>query len=297
MKNIQQNLLNISNLAVLSLIEEAALSPKPGLVDKLDRGAHKDMDVFLLIKSALSFKEGFYNYIRRGYEHNGTEEELFHEIRAVGIENELQMFQATNNINTHKGANFSFGLFLSAIGLIFRKKGHCFFHIADMDEIFKVIKKMTVNLIQNDFKDLEGKKNLSYGEKLYLKYNFAGIREEAQTGYPLLSEYILPLLIRLRGENRPKELIYLDILFHLMVRTEDSNIIARGGFKALDYVKATAESFIGGGSVYQENGIEQIHKINEAFKERNLSPGGSADLLAVTIFLDKLLTYTENIVK
>lgn len=57
----------LAALAVTALLEEAALFPKPGLVDPVSQGAHTDMDFTTLVRSAAALRQGFYECVRIGY--------------------------------------------------------------------------------------------------------------------------------------------------------------------------------------------------------------------------------------
>ena len=189
----------ITDLALESILYEVVLSPKPGLVDAIDAGSHKDMDVYTFIKSAVSLKSGFDEFYSIGVNHNGTPEELMKKARLVGMTSEDEMFKATSKVNTHKGIIFSMGILLAAMGYylsrlnIIKPEGD-FFTPDDTTDIFEIIKEMTKGIVSNDFKNLEEKKSLTNGEKLFLKFGFTGIRGEAEKGYPILQDYAMPLL-------------------------------------------------------------------------------------------------------
>lgn len=279
-----------ANLSVSAIIEEAELSPKPGLVDRYDQGAHKDMDINLMIKSANALLSGFYSYLETGLNHIGTLADLFSAVRKIGLEAEKNMFNATNGINTHKGANFSFGLILSALGYYLQNTGlKSNLTTNDINNIFKIVKQMAENLVETDFKNIRDKTNLTNGEKLYLQYNHGGIRKEAEEGYKIITETALPELMRLNHKNIDKSRKYLHILFLIMSNCDDTNILTRGGLNALRYVKETGKYLFENNIVFKDHYINIIEEINKDFIKRNLSSGGSADLLSIVIFLDKVM--------
>lgn len=278
-----------------ALLYEAVLFPKPGLVDPVDNGSHEDMDIFTLMDSISCLYSGFQKFALKGLLWDGYPKELFQELRPIGIDLEKRMFKETKNVNTHKGAIFSMGIFLSAAGLVLQEyldfnDEFPIFEERDTEKVFQFIKKMTKGLVAEDFKDVHHKKDLSHGEMLYLKYGFKGIRGEAEAGYPIIKKHILP---KMRSQNKQLSLkIRLhEILFMLMANVDDSNVVYRGGMEALDLVKKEASNFLKRENLTQENLDESISKINHLFVEKNISPGGSADLLSVSIFLGKL----ENI--
>jgi triphosphoribosyl-dephospho-CoA synthase len=62
MKSDKQSFSDIAaKVAVRSLIEEVELTPKPGLVDQVNTGAHQDLTLQLMIKSAETLSVTFKN--------------------------------------------------------------------------------------------------------------------------------------------------------------------------------------------------------------------------------------------
>jgi triphosphoribosyl-dephospho-CoA synthase len=143
---------------------------------------------------------------------------------------------------------------------------------------------MTEGLVKNDFRDLDKKEKLTNGERIYLEKGFSGIRGEVESGFPTVLNIALPRLRFLSKSSVSKDKILLDVLFHIMSVSIDSNVVNRGGFEALEFVNEQAQKLIKDGIIYQENYQEIIEELNTVFIEKNLSPGGAADLLSVTIF-------------
>jgi len=274
-----------------AILSEVILSPKPGLVDSLDAGAHKDMDIYTFLLSATSLYDGFYDFTKAGLLHEGTKQELFIKIRPIGMDIEKRMFEATENINTHKGIIFSMGIVLSAVGYYLKDKSEEeieHFNSTDTDAVFELIKEMTEGLVSKDFKNLPQKIKYTNGEILFLKHGFTGIRGEAEEGYPVVRLEALPKLRALKNEPYSFEEKLLEILLLLMSITEDSNVVSRGGVESLSYVKSEAKSFLEKGGIKNPDSREILNEMNEDFIVRNISPGGSADLLSIAIFFGKL---------
>ncbi len=288
-ENIIKLCIELAEIAQRSILYEAVLTPKPGLVDSVDQGSHKDMNVFTFLDSSASMFHSFYNYAFAGLTCEHDEKWLFSYIRGVGKQAEQLMFKATKNINTHKGINFSLGLILAATGYYFQKsriKDLRFFSAMDSLNIANLAKSMTAGLVENDFKHIHAKEkeNLTNGEKLYLKTGFAGIRGEAEAGFPAVFDLALPRLRHTSKLNISLERKLLDVLFHIMMNTSDSNVINRGGEEALSFVKSEASKFVENDAIFKDNYKEKIEALNEIFKIRNISPGGSADLLSLTVY-------------
>lgn len=284
---------HLTRFAQESILYEVVLSPKPGLVDALDSGAHQDMDVYTFLRSAASLHEGFRSFSMAGLAHEGTEKELFQKIRPIGMESEKVMLEATGQVNTHKGVVFSLGIILAASGRYLQDKlaGHDEippFTAEDSEAVFCIAAKMTEGLVDSDFRDLERKTRHTHGEMLYLNHGFTGIRGEAEKGYPMVRLKALPLFRDLSGSPHSSEEKFLEVLLHLMSETEDSNVVSRGGMEALEYVKAEASAFLVDGGMRHPDARNRLIRMNEDFRTRNISPGGSADLLSLTIFLARL---------
>ena len=144
----------LAKVATDALLQEVNLAPKPGLVDPISVGAHKDMTKETFYQSIEALRPYLLAYAKAGSRHNGSPLDLFNELRALGKQAENAMMTATNNINTHKGANFSFALVLGATA---HTNGN-------IPEALHYCHLMTRHLIEVDFANLDQKEHLSYGE-------------------------------------------------------------------------------------------------------------------------------------
>lgn len=272
----------ISRLAVKSLLYEVTASPKPGLVDRNNSGAHKDMDFFTFIDSSVALAEYFNQCCEIGFSFDKEDKkDLLKEIRPVGILAEESMFRATGGINTHKGLIFSLGIICAAAGLYYNVHGT---KLIPSDEISKITKEITEG-ITKELEDVNDKEILTYGEKLYLKYGVKGIRGEVESGFSTALQYGLPIFKDLAGKDLHINDILVQVLLHLMVNTEDSNILGRHDEKTLGYAKKMAGTALRHGGYLTSHGKIYVEDMDRFFIEKNISPGGSADLLAVTIML------------
>ena len=286
----------LAGIAQKSILYEVSLSPKPGLVDPISNGSHKDMDLFTFISSSTSLYEYFYLFVEKGICFSGQDENFFPEIRLLGIEAEKKMYTSTNQINTHKGIVFSFGIILAACGRLFKKKHVCF---SDYQEnysslILKEVQNMVQGPLLQEFNYIKQKKlsTLTNGEKLFVLYGIEGIRGEALRGYPTVQNYALPFL-KSTTTNNDISFQLLKVLLLLISITEDSNIISRSSKDMLLVVqkeaKKTLQAYVDTPHLLKE----KLCELDRQYIMRNISPGGSADLLAVTIFfalLEKIIT-------
>lgn len=271
---------DISTLAKKALIYEVLLTPKPGLVDRNNSGAHGDMDIYTFMDSILSFENYFYNCIKEGYLYNGDDYfEILNSIRPIGILAEDRMFKITGGINTHKGAIFIFGILNSAIGSLIREEKEL-----SIDSISLRSSEISDKIL-DDFKLIHNKKTgLSYGESQFMKFGILGIRGEAKSGFPSIkSAYkIFTEIIKLGYDEK---VAMGESLIELMSILSDTNIIGRKGVEGINYLKDKAEIIKSFGGYKSETGILKLYDIDEEFIRNDISPGGCADLAAATLFL------------
>lgn len=270
----------IASLAVEAILHEAVAGPKPGLVDRYNNGAHKDMDLFTFTSSASVLHPFFSAMAETGSRfENKNLTKLLGEIRPIGIEAEKAMFKATGGINTHKGLIFSLGI-LSA------STGHFLTHDKsplDGKCLCDKASQMCLNIVEKELS--RSAKIDTNGEKLFKKSGITGIRGEAERGFPSVLNCGLPTLRNSSGawNNR-----LIETLLKLMTVVEDSNVLHRGDTAALIRMRKQATEALEYGGAFSTDGMEILKQMDMDFTERHISPGGCADLLAVTIFLYNL---------
>lgn len=280
----------ISEIAIKSMLLEVAATPKPGLVDRNNSGAHKDMDFYTFMESSASQVYTFYNCALEGLKFEGKEnKELLNIIRPIGIEGENKMFNATRGTNTHKGLIFSLGIIAAAAGLQHKETKK---QKMDIDDICHKVKDIAEGIVSRELGKLDNKDSLTYGEILYKNHGIKGIRGEAESGFSTVRYHSLPIFRELmKGEGNLNDNL-VQVIFHLMTITEDVNILGRHGVDALEYVKSKAKEVLALGGIFTEKGKKKILEVDKDFIYRNISPGGSADLLAVTLMLYLLENYS-----
>lgn len=273
----------VAQLATKALLYEVALTPKPGLVDRANNGSHHDMNYYTFLNSIMALTPYFQEYVDLGYQHEGTLEDLFDYCRVIGIQAEQDMLEATRGINTHKGANFSFGVILTATGYFLKNNPKLPLEAIDVETILVIVQKMTENLIKHDFAKIHLKAKLSNGERLYLEKGMTGIRGEAANGYPAVHHLLLPFLRQYRESHEKDEVVLLRSLVLLMSEVEDGNILHRGGYDAWQQVKKDMLE-LHKANLNQVDFMEDLTAYDQKMMERHLSPGGAADLLAIGIY-------------
>lgn len=274
----------IASLAQRSILYEVSTTPKPGLVDRENTGSHKDMDFFTFMASSSALYNGFYECAFEGISFNELDStKLMNNLRAPGIKCEKSMFEATKGINTHKGIIFSLGILCAAVGNLYRKNRKKNFFIEEIcDEVKNIARDLTVK----DFKGINEKNNLTHGERLFKEYGFKGIRGEVEGGFKTIQNQAVPI-IRKWAKNGQLSIndLFLQVLMSIMMESEDTNVVIRGGIESLIYTKKVSKDFIKSGGMNQIDARKKLEIMNIEFVKKNISPGGSADLLAVSIFL------------
>jgi triphosphoribosyl-dephospho-CoA synthase len=129
---------------------------------------------------------------------------------------------------------------------------------------------------------------LSNGERARLRYGVAGARGEAQAAFPHAIRVGLPTLRAARGRGVPEDCARLDALMAILSRLDDTCLLHRGGYAALETAKAGARAVLAAGWTAAPAGLERLHRVHGELMRQWASPGGSADLLGVTLFLDRL---------
>jgi triphosphoribosyl-dephospho-CoA synthase len=278
----------IAQKALLSLLYEVSASPKPGLVDRFNQGAHKDMDFFTFMASSAALNNYFNDCVVEGVKYSGhSPEKLFRSLREIGINAEKSMFEATNGVNTHKGLVFSLGIVCAAASCCMLENKP---EDMNTDAICEKISQMTQGLCQRELAFLKKSEDRTNGEILYQKYGLKGIRGEVESGFPTVRNYSLPILKKLKNM---KTIHFNDILvqtlLHLMKVNEDTNIVARNDLETLEWVRKYTDQILISGGILTKKGMKMVYEMDREFIRRNISPGGSADLLAVTVMFDLLL--------
>ena len=273
----------IGRQALTAVLLEAAAAPKPGLVDPLSRGAHSDMDFFTFLVSAAALAPFWEKFAILGQGYQGSHPSgLLPSLRAEGWRAEKVMFSATGGVNTHKGLVFSLGLLCGAAGIL-SARGRPLLP----EECAETAALVASGIVSRDFSRL-GEKSpevLTAGEKLYLRWGISGIRGEAEKGFPSVIRVSLPRLREglLSGLSFNDSMI--DALLLLFTVVEDTNVMSRCGPEGVAMVREEAQRVIAMGGMASAKGKEAVIAMDGLLSGRKISPGGSADLLAVTVFL------------
>lgn len=252
----------LSFLATYSINMELNTTPKPGLVDKKDSGAHNDMDYNLMSRSIKALHPYFYKLSYLAY----NEEDLsVKDIQAIGLEAEKNMFAITCGVNTYKGALFSMGLVLVSATLVYKQ--HKFI---DKTNLQNQIKSLSIEFSQP---------HNTHGKKVLEENNIKGALVSAMEGYVLLFEKWLPFVENNGFDNES----LIKLLFLIMSDLDDTNIYYRKGKHVALQVKQRAREIL------DKFSLSEVEKLNKEFIKENISPGGAADMLSLTLFIHSIL--------
>ncbi|MBE6718286.1 MAG: triphosphoribosyl-dephospho-CoA synthase CitG [Ruminococcaceae bacterium] len=267
----------VSNLARNALVDEVTATPKPGLVDSDNSGAHDDMDINTFLKSADALFPYFYKFCEYGYNTaDMSESDSLPEARLIGIEAEKAMYLATHGVNTHKGIIFSVGLICMAVGRLYRLNKNI-----NIENICETVAKTVSGICIKDYSEITDESLMSNGERIYKQYGIKGPRGEAESGFLTVRVFSYPFMKKCFEQRMDKNTAMVRTLVYLMSIVDDTNVINRGGKTMAEYVKEKSAT------LYNSD-IEKIREFDKDLTEKRLSAGGCADLLAVTWFIYNL---------
>lgn len=264
-----------ARLATQALLYEVATTPKPGLVDRENSGSHRDMDFFTFQASAAALYPYFYQCVKIGRETSDAQE-TFRRLRLPGKLAEGEMLHATGGVNTHKGAIFSMGILCGALGRLEREQW------GDPNTVLAECAAMTKGLVFKDYVNLTPETAKTAGQQLYLQYGITGVRGQAEAGFPAVLNVGLPKLEAALAAGKSINEAGCAALLAMLAGTVDTNMIHRGGY---ELARKTAEEIRGLLENQQFPDKETLEKLDAEFIRDNLSPGGTADLLAMVYML------------
>ena len=258
----------IGHLASMALQAELDTTPKPGLVDRNDNGAHRDMDHALMQRSIQALHPYFVRLAQIGFDNPQPRHD---EIQQVGIEAEQAMFKATGGVNTHKGALFSIGLAAVALG------GMACSNNAQLHSLSNSIASLA-----SLFPDTSG----THGSKAKANNKLKGALDNAREGYPQLFKAWLPFYLDRLAEGDRYALH--KTLLRIMCDLDDTNIVYRTSMETMQEVQAEARRVLE--HIPETTHFEAVlQAMNTDYIRRNISPGGSADMLSLVVFLSNVV--------
>ncbi|MBA1292369.1 triphosphoribosyl-dephospho-CoA synthase [Pseudomonas lurida] len=259
----------LADMAVDALIDEADLSPKPALVDRRGNGAHHDLHLGLMHASALSLWPMFKAMAEAAIEFGEVGLPLREALGRIGREGEQAMLVTTNGVNTHRGAIWALGLLTASAALEPRA--------------------ITLNAARLALlNDRYAPQPMSHGAQVAQRYGARGAREEAQLGFPAVTQRGLPQLHQSRRRNAGEQNARLDALLAIMTELADTCVLYRAGTEGLQAMQHGAQAVLDAGGSATLAGRRSLHALDNQLLALNASPGGAADLLAACLFIDRL---------
>jgi triphosphoribosyl-dephospho-CoA synthase len=270
--NDQARAVRLAGLVRQALIAEAELTPKPGLVDRRGAGAHIDLSLAIMRRSALAI-EPYLCQMAFVSRRRHPSQPLRERLAVIGRDAECAMLKATSGSNSHKGAIWILGLLVSAAA------------IQDDDKARSSAITATAKKIAS-FEDRATPRLVSHGDTVAKRYGVAGARGEALRGFPHVVDVGLPMLHSRRASGATENVARLDTLLSIMSRLDDTCLLYRGGEEALVTAKAGAAAVESAGGSGTAMGSQKLFRLDRLLLELGASPGGSGDLLAATLVLD-----------
>ncbi len=282
----------IAQCAQKALLYEVSVTPKPGLVDRADNGAHRDMDFFTFLDSAAVLTPYFEACAAAGLEAAGTDdagacEALLAKLRGPGKEAEREMLRATGGVNTHKGAIFLLGLLTAAAGYCLGRREEKF----DADQILKTAGRIAAPAL-GDFADAPAARPSSgepeneagaetAGLKAYRADGSTGVRGEAAAGFPSVKHAALPALKKALADGKSVNDAGAEALLKLILAVDDTTLLKRCGSRAaMETERTLLRELL---AIYTP--AETARHLNDRWSEKGYSAGGCADLLGAAFFL------------
>ena len=277
---LESDAARIGALATKALLDEVDTTPKPGLVDRNNNGSHTDMTRETFYTSAQALRDYWPDCFRIGAETaHEPPETAFAALRARGVEAEKSMLAATVGVNTHKGAIFTLGAVCGAIGRLWQPSAPC----RGPERIAQECAALCTQAVEADFAMVEAQGlPHSAGERLFLQTGQRGVRGELAEGLPAVLHTGLPALEAGLADGLSRNDAGVYALLYLIARGEDSNMVKRGG---LTLARETASALRRRLRQEPRPSLTEVEDLDRRFIRYGLSPGGCADLLAVSFFL------------
>jgi triphosphoribosyl-dephospho-CoA synthase len=257
----------LERICLDALRHEAMAWPKPGLVTPVDSGSHADMHIGTLIASIEALQGSFSTLAKAG-----AERKPYAELQRIGLKAEQDMLRSTRNINTHRGALFNLGLLVAGAALRRADSKLANLHCGAVAAATWGSEILASRQRSPD----------SHGDCVFQKFSAGGARAEAANGFPAIYQIGLPALHLHLAAGHRIETARIGALLVLMEHLEDTNLLWRGGQAGLEFVQSAAAVFNRSGGVGATGWQHRLLAMHRAFVARNLSPGGSADLMAAS---------------
>lgn len=315
----------LARLAVEALVDEALLTPKPALVDTRGSGAHRDLNLATMLRSAHTLAPTFTALARAALTQGVPSADMRTELARIGRRGEAEMLRATGGSNAHRGAIWIVGLLVAGAAIDSpgaaahaapvathawpnAAPASCAFAATGTHSNFSDLARDSSSATQHDhharaaricslgaqiaaFPDLHAEPTHSNGERVRARYQVGGARREAQDGFPHVLKIGLPALGAARARGIGESAARLDALLAIMASLDDTCLLHRAGLAGLEAGRGGAQRVLDLGGSATPAGRAALAALERRLLDLNASPGGAADLLAATLFIDRLVRH------
>lgn len=275
---LAESLRTIGRTATLALYHELALAPKPGLVSFEDSGSHEDMDARTFMRSLFALRSYF-----PAIANAGAQGLPFAALERLGMQAEMRMLEATDGINTHRGAIFALGLLCAAAGRLAVQGARL-----DPAALRAVLEQQWGGALRERVARAAAAPARSHGQRAARAHGLRAAGQEAAEGFPVLFDVALPALRAARSAGARGDAALVHALFATIAALDDTNLVQRGGIEGLRLARSEARAFLAAGGALQPGWRQAAQAVHRRFVARRLSPGGAADVLAGAWWVDRL---------
>jgi triphosphoribosyl-dephospho-CoA synthase len=262
----------IGDLAKQALIDEVMLTPKPGLVDRLNTGSHTDLSVQLMLRSACCLAP-YFSQMAQAAAGQPIGIPLRETVGNIGRQAECAMMAETSGINTHRGAIWALGLLSAAATAMSSEPKTATRLCTTAGQLARLADQFAPN-------------TFSKGKKASNQYGVKGAKQQAQMGFPAITQHALPTLRLSRLRNHSETAARLNAFLSITANLTDTCVLNRAGLAGQTLLQATSSAILAQGGVSTPPGYRMLKQLDKKMIALNASPGGAADLLAATLFID-----------
>ncbi len=260
---------------------EVCIFPTPGLVSPRDSGAHQDMNMFTFVIGSSALAPYYTAFARIGWMMaDDALPDVFAALRSLGVQAEADLLRATHGVNTQRGQLFLLGLAVGVAGVCLGRGLK-----VPSPRYFSAVREACQGLSARELTPLTEREAHTTGERLYVQGGSRGVRGEAEAGFPSVQKFGYPALQDGLAAGLCLNDAGVHALVSIMAELEDTTVLGRLGADGLTLMHNTAKDILGAGSVFSDAGREKILKCHGLFSSIRLSPGGVADLLALSLAL------------
>ena len=281
---IRQHCILLADFAVHALVAEVNLTPKPALVDQRGSGAHDDLTLDLMERSAHSLHPMFVAMAHAAFQHATCSQALREAIGEIGRVGEASMLYATNGVNTHRGAIWALGLMVTASALM----------SLDTKPVQAVELCQLAGIIAQFEDRFIPQQALSHGQQVQKVFGINGAKAQAQQGFPTIVKFGLPELDKSRQTQGNETTARVDALLAMMTTLDDTCVLYRAGETGLARMQQGAQEVLDLGGYSTFAGQHAFNSLEQDLLRLRASPGGVADLLAATLFIDRVEQFYFN---